>query len=371
MNSPSPKPQLAITSPGVHNLKGLWQWWIGELAGLLPQSIRSAARPRVERLYLLAQDDRIVASQGSHGKVEKVADYPLGIAPLPDSDTSTIKELVERSREVILYLPAGKVLIKPVKLPLATEGNLREVLGFEMDRQTPFSLDQVYYDHFLRKRDSKTNSIDVDLVVTPRAYLDQMLTTLDDMGFSVHKVVPQPVDGEQALPINLLPEQRRQRRRDSARHLNIILSLLAVLLLAATIALPLINKGRVIESLEARAELMARKAGVIQRLQEEVEQLTMDSGFLAKKKQLTPLTLEIIDELTRVLPDDTWINRLSIKGKEVQIQGYSNSAANLIPLIESSDRLHNPRFRSSVTTARDSESERFHLSAEITGRDQP
>ena len=78
--------------------------------------------------------------------------------------------------------------------------------------------------------------------------------------------------------------------------------------------------------------------------------------------------LEIMDELTRILPDDTWITRLDMKGSELQIQGQSSSAAAVIPLIESSSILQNPSFRSPVTQAPRSEDERFHLSAEIRGQ---
>ena len=87
---------------------------------------------------------------------------------------------------------------------------------------------------------------------------------------------------------------------------------------------------------------------------------------LTSRKNLTTLvTLEIINELTRIIPDDTWINRLNIKGQEVEIQGQSASAAALIPLIESSDLLRNPRFRSPVTKIPRLNTERFHLSAEV------
>jgi general secretion pathway protein L len=84
-----------------------------------------------------------------------------------------------------------------------------------------------------------------------------------------------------------------------------------------------------------------------------------------EKKQATPLVLEIVNEVTRILPDDTWINQLDIKEQEVQIQGQSTSAAALIPSIESSEILQNARFRSPVTKMPGSSTERFHISADV------
>ena len=89
------------------------------------------------------------------------------------------------------------------------------------------------------------------------------------------------------------------------------------------------------------------------------------------RKKSTRLVLELIDELTRLLPDDTWITRLEMNGSEVHIQGQSPAAAALIPLLESSDSLQNARFRSPVTQQPLSDTERFHLSAEIQEKSAP
>jgi general secretion pathway protein L len=284
---------------------------------------------------------------------------------LQPEQAQELEELANRAREVVLCLPADKVLIKTLTLPLVAEENLREVLGFEMDRQTPFSLDQVYYDYIMSTRNSKTNTLTLELVVTPRLYLDDQLSRLEDIGFLPHQATICREKTGQPQPVNLLPKESRQSRPDTARYLNLALGVLALVLLLATIGLPLINKLHVIHTLEARVELVTAKAEVTRRLREEIKQLGMDSRFLVEKKQAIPLAIEIINELTLILPDDTWLNRLELKRQEVQIQGQSASASALIPLIESSDILRNPRFRSPVTKLPRLNTERFHLSADV------
>ena len=74
----------------------------------------------------------------------------------------------------------------------------------------------------------------------------------------------------------------------------------------------------------------------------------------------------IIRELTDVLPDNTWLNRLDIDGTQFQIQGQSETAALLIQLIESSPLLYNVRFSSSVVKVPRSITEQFHISADVT-----
>jgi len=365
MNMTTLKTRFKFTTPLLHQLTDFWSWWIAELGGMLPKSIRAAILPSVERLYLELDADELVASQGTSESTHPIGRYPQAAADLRSEQAQELEELVGRSREVVLCLPGDKVLIKNMTLPLVAEDNLREVLGFEMDRQTPFRLDQVYYDHILSARNAKANTLTVDLIVTPRQYLDELLSRLEEIGFQPHQVTLCRGDSGHPQPLNLLPEQLRHHRPDSARYFNLALGVVALVLLLGAIALPMINKLDVIHALEARTEMVTSKAELTRRLREQVEQLGTGSRVLVDKKQAMPLVLEIIDELTRILPDDTWINRLDIRGTEVEIQGQSAAAAALIPLIESSDRLRNPRFRSPVTRVPGSSTERFHLSAEV------
>ena len=357
------KTRFKFATPRLYRLAGFWSWWIAELGSMLPKSIRTATLPSVERLYLELNGSEVIASRGTSETYHQVGRYPLTAAALHHEQE--VEDLAGRTREVVLCLPTDKVLVKTLTLPLAAEENLREVLGFEMDRQTPFSLEQVYYDHIVTARKPRKNALTLDLVVTPRLFLDDLLSKLKDIGFQPHQATICLEETRQPLPVNLLPAEDRQHRPDSARHLNLALGVLTLVLLLGTIALPLVNKLHVIHALEARVELATGKAELTRRLREEVEHLGTSSRFLLEKKQATPLVLEIVNELTHILPDDTWINRLDIKGQEVQIQGQSTSAAALIPLIESSDSLHNPRFRSPVTKMPGSNTERFHLSAEV------
>jgi general secretion pathway protein L len=352
-------------SPLLHRLIEFWSWWIGELVGFLPASIRSVILPGVEHLYLVLNGPEIIVSQGTAETYHEVGRYPLSAATLTSEQAKEIEELAGRTREVVLCLPSDKVLFKTLTLPLAAEENLREVLGFEMDRETPFSLEQVFYDYILSARNPKNNTITLNMVVTPKLFLKDLLGKLNEIGFHLHRATTCLENGGQPQSLNLLPAEFMQRRPDSARYLNFVLGILSLVLLLGAIALPLINKLHVIEVLEARTQLATGKAEVIRRLQEEVKHLGTSSRFLVEKKQATPLVLEIVNEVTRILPDDTWINQLDIKEQEVQIQGQSTSAAALIPSIESSEILQNARFRSPVTKMPGSSTERFHISADV------
>ena len=104
----------------------------------------SAILPRVERLYLQLNAQQVIASRGTSESTHEIGRYPLTAEALQPEQSHELEELAGRAREVVLCLPADKVMARKLMLPLVAEENLRQVLGFEMDRQTPFSLDQVY-----------------------------------------------------------------------------------------------------------------------------------------------------------------------------------------------------------------------------------
>ena len=82
----------------------------------------------------------------------------------------------------------------------------------------------------------------------------------------------------------------------------------------------------------------------------------------AKKRK--PLFVSTLAELSRALPDDTWISHLQMTRNRVRIQGYSRSATHLIADLVASDRLANPRFEAPLTSDVGN-SQRFDLSFEV------
>jgi len=75
--------------------------------------------------------------------------------------------------------------------------------------------------------------------------------------------------------------------------------------------------------------------------------------------------VELLRELTAILPDDTWLDRLQVKGDSVQIIGQSSKASALIGIVESSKLFSGAAFTSPVTTDPRTGKERFMLSARI------
>ena len=79
---------------------------------------------------------------------------------------------------------AAHVLKKRVVLPAAAQGDLEDVLGFEIDRETPFNRDEVYWTYSVDRQDANPSQLAVELVFVPRVYIDKALSAARAAGLA-------------------------------------------------------------------------------------------------------------------------------------------------------------------------------------------
>ena len=339
--------RISYLAPVTRNAGLAWRWWVSEIAKLLPENLRQIIATTNQRLVISAEHDDFVVHHGN------------------------AKQLREIGRQCSFLLSEEQILTRTITLPMAAEENLREVLSFEMDRQTPFSADQVYYDFVITERSSASNTLSLELLVAPRPVVDDAVARLAAAGIQVDVITTRGLDSNIEVPMNLLPKGARSNRNTILQRLNVSLATLAILLVISAITLPLIQKDQKIRSLEAEVQVATVAARASSQLRREVEELVSGSSYLVDKKQAEPTIVYLLDEMTGVIPDNTWVNRIDISNDEIQLQGQSGSAAGLIALIEASPTFGNAQFRSPVTQIVRTDQERFHLSADVLpGQDE-
>ncbi len=363
-----PELTRSLTYPLRRRATAFYRWWVRELRSLVPGPLRRALGGAAQRLILTLEGDEVVLTrEGDQGR-EAVGRYPLtGAAEATGRPLGSLT----RGSEVILCLPEDQTLTQRLTLPVAVEENLRRVLGYMMDRNTPFTADQVYYDGHIVGRRRDQGLLEVELTLAPRALLDKTLGDLEGLGLKPGRVAAGCAPDQGIPPVNLLPPERRPRGRASRRRLNGTLAVLALGLLMALLLLPLWEKRGRAQALEGQLERVSQEAQVAGRLRERLERLEQGAGFLDEKRRDRPLVLSVMAELTRLLPDDTWISDLRIAAREVQLSGYSVAATALIPILDGSPLFSNVRFLAPVTQDRLSEREKFQLSAELVPESRP
>lgn len=94
--------------------------------------------------------------------------------------------------------------------------------------------------------------------------------------------------------------------------------------------------------------------------------LQEQNSFLEDMKKSRVPALQVIDELTKILPDDTWLEGALYSANEISLSGVSSKSSNLISKIERSPLFEEAAFQSSVVQDFRSGGERFQIRARIT-----
>ena len=349
-------------------LPRFFSWWGTELLACLPKRWRERLGGHSEALLLEVRDKDIVVLRERNQAVSEFGRVGLDLPE--DARAAEIRRLQARIENpgvrTIFCLPESKALTRTMTLPAAAEENLRQVLTFEMDRQTPFKADQVYFDSRVAARDAATRSLRVELVVLPRSLLDPQLAAVagEQIQFDGVDVRSDDAAGGARRGVNLLPVERRARRRDMRLPVNLGLLALALILLVFNMSESLDNRAIAVETMQAEVDKAAVAAREVLELKKTLQDSINGANFLAEKKRNGPLVVALLDDLAARLNDDTYLERLSIENNQIQLQGQSKEAAGLISVLSASPFLANPKLEGQIQPDPRTGKDRFTISAE-------
>jgi general secretion pathway protein L len=346
-------------------------WWGDELKQLLPVSWQDRLRLATRRLNIQLTDSSLqLAIEDDHG-TRQLQSIPLeqdGL--LAQKQLKTLLEQDDmQALPRFLVLDSKWVLHKELKLPVAAEANLHQVLSFEMDRQTPFRANEVYFDWRMLPAGSEAGEIRLDLLVAPRRVVDPMLEKLAARGLA-----PAGIDVEQSgrsAGANLLPAENRLNPMHPRARLNYGLAAAVLVLLIAVMVQSLGARADRVASLEEAIAEVQDEARRVQRLKEQVSDTSEAASFLTKRRSLSPMAVEILAEVTTTLPDGTYLDRLVVGENSVIMQGKSGNAQQLIELVNRSDMFDEAAFQGSTRLDAGTGLEVFEVTSMVRSGQQP
>ncbi len=350
-------------------MRQFFRWWGRELAALVPPGLQPKNRPSPRILWLGMEPGVLVFWRQAGQKRNEIGRINLATGDAADH-TIAFNALHNKAgtSPVGICLPSAQVLRKEVVLPLAAAENLSQVLGFELGRQTPYTADQAYYDQRLLREDRSANRLHVLLGVAPRTAVDEILSSLKDWSVTPHAVVASDELESTGDCLNLLPPKLRPQPSRARYWLYAAMAGVTLALFAVLLAIPIWKKREVAIALQPVLAQSQQQADAVDALKREQERLLAEYSFPIEHKLATPAKVALLDEVTRILPDHTWLQQLDIHGMEVSMQGDTNSSSRLIGLFEQSALLENASFKSPLVKVQGSE-ERFQLSADIKAID--
>jgi general secretion pathway protein L len=341
-------------------------WWLGELRSCVPARLRSGFGRQQQTLVVGMESERAVFELWKTGVARNIGHIDLGQTATVRSELAKIRRRINpRRTEIVLCFPHDRLLRRQVNLPLAATENLREVLMFEMDRHTPFQPGEVYFDYRLLHTDVAAKRISVDLAAIPRATADEAIRLLQEWNLAPDRVSVVQNDPTTREAMSLLPPDTKSQRGRLGRRLTVFFASIAGTLSVAAVGLEYHRQTALLAIYQSAVEESHARGLAAESVKKQVAGLLEQSRHVALQKRNQHRVVEILAEVTRLLPDNSWISQLRLQGDQLVLSGYSPAASVLIGPLEDSPMLAQVHFASPVTIDPKLGVERFDLSASI------
>ena len=356
-------------------LRTFFKWWASELASMAPIHLRRVWQrvwgSEIQSLLLRLDDDRLVASTLENGREELISETAIGKgenSSVPESLIARLADVDVNQYRVILFLDSTRIICRTTKVPLAAESELDDVLAFEIERLTPFHSDDVYFTYNVVDRDQTEKNLTVDLIVAPHKFVDPLVKSLQNRGLRPDIVTAMTADlSPNDIRVRLPVAGIHERHRATSTTVKFAWALSALLAFAA-VSSPLFALKSVARDLHAKTQQVMATKQKAKALNREADRLGDGVRLLVSAKSTAPSPLSILEVLSRLLPDDTWLVQCNIVGQEVTLEGRTTSSAKLIGILEASPMFSSVKYLSPITRETKSGIERFNFALKLAKR---
>ncbi len=337
------------------------------------------------------------------------------------------KEKKIGSTDTYLGIPADLVMFREIDLPLTVKENLNTALKYEIGKHIPLSVEDIYYDHQVIHEDRKQNLLRIFLVIvkkkTFQPYLDFCQTlpggisgievsstalansifyfqesedsSLKEILFRIaanggnfsdhisNLDLPSIPDRKRPssqlllscglalknlcnvpLQINLLPDHFQKRPGRIGKYTMIALAVLMFLSILTWGGSQLFRHRMILAGLGSEIERLSPEIDRIETIRGEIEEgrqyLDQFDGLY---KEDVPV-IDILREITQILPENAWISEFFLNNEQIRLNGFADSASDLIGILESSPILRDAVFLSTIVKE-DNGKERFNIGLSV------
>lgn len=338
--------------PAIDWLRVFARWWLKGLRESVPANLTNwAERDALPQLTLSRHDRGIACSLLAEGRTIE--------AQLQSADATSISGwlsqngLTRTAVAIGLAIPRQQFLIRNLNVPAAALGALPRILEHEVLRRTPFEPSDIWHGATSAEKSVGDVRVFAHWIIRKdrvQHVLSEIGATLDDVDFLT-------VDGEprkDALTIRLHGE----RADDPVWAVRIIralgISAIAVTMLAL-LAFEIFQSG-VASSIEAA--LVEMRQGTQIGKDETGRLLAMKTGGGV---------LEAWNELSRILPEDTFLSELRIADGKIILAGLSGEAARLVRILDRSPMFSGAALEGAITPDTSEGKERFRIGLKLRG----
>jgi general secretion pathway protein L len=329
--------------------------WTGSVAGAVIAGLNRIVSPRVVRL-VEADDGRFAVE--APGKPD---DVPSRIALAEGAAPPGLASVVKGSRVEIVLQPK-RFLFRPLELPARAADFVEGIVRAQIDRLTPWSASEAVFgctvpvtgggESITTTVAATTRKAVAGYVQAVSAFHPSAVAILADAGGAQVKVFEQSARG--SLDAAKL-----------SRMLQFALGAVAIVTVLSVAASTWIASSLGAQEAEVARQISERRAAI---------RAGAEGGDrspvaqLERRKYQTPASVIVLETLSQVLPDNTYVTELHLAGSKLQISGITTDAPSLISLIEQSRHFTRATFYAPTTRSPSDPGERFHIEAQVEPR---
>ena len=309
---------------GLHRLL---DWWGQGLRLALPLRLRSRWFPLPPGVWLRFDNAAVQAWVGRR-------DEPAVAVTTTGVDADTVLSRYPDLPRWLLLAP-GNAVRAGVTLPQAAGAHLREALRYEIDRQTPFTANDVAWDARALEVDPVAKTVRAELIAVPLTRLSPFLAQAQSMGLVLQGV---DVADEEGLPagVNLLPVELRLQPVNRWRRRNMIMAALAVGLVLAAAVISIQRERMRTDALEQQLEQDRGEARRVAEQRQRLTQLTEGARRIHAQRQSRAPLPALLNDLAERVPGNGYIERLTVQGSQMQLSGVAPQSTRLVPALQGS-----------------------------------
>src|SRR5947209_7494912 len=333
--------------------------WTDSVAAAVIAAFDRVSSPRVIRL--IEQDNGGFAVE----TVGKSENMPQHLVFTDGSFSAANLAAMFKGSRVEIDLQPKRFLFRPLELPARAADFLEGIVRAQIDRLTPWSAGEAVFG-CSPAIDSGAESITTVIAATTRKVAMTYVQAVS-MFHPAAVAVCTDVAERDAGRVKVF-EQKARGHLDAARlsrALLVGLGATAVGTLLAVIAATYVADTLGAQENELARQISQRRAAI---------RASSDGGdrspiaALERRKHETPASVIVLDALTQVLPDHTYVTELHLTGNKLQIVGITRDAPSLIPLIEQSQHFTRATFYAPTTRAPSDPGERFHIEMRVEAK---
>lgn len=338
-------------------LPRFWRWWVDELRSLF--SAGKSASSGLGAKYLLEVDSRqlVLRDAASREILSQAIDAGTAISATGHSI---------RGATIDVLLTPERALFQTITLPASTQENIRQVLEYELDRVTPFKKEDIYFEIAAKEMQRDSNTVKLELCVIKKKLIDGLLTELGGQNIAVHDVGVVKPDGAPLLfdRVHLGLESATSPGHTGLTRLLLVI---VAVLIVTSIALPFVKLYWQNAALQREISGLSEQVKEVRDVQDSYARSIQEDAWIFNRLNKQPPMIELIDELTRVIKDQSYLESFSYQNGEIYIKGKSKSASGLLADLDSSNLLDQVQFAAPVTQSAGDRLERFEIEMVVAG----